>query len=198
MKQLSILKKDKKLAPIVAQHKVYALRVEKDLYFTLLRSIVSQQLSVKAADTIFNRFLLLFRDQYPHAKQLAKMPDEKLRKAGLSQQKAGYLKNIAQFALEFPMDFKTFKQMKDEEIIAHLTQIKGVGQWTVEMLLMFALGRENVFPVNDLGIINGMKKIYGLKTEGKALKNKCLALSKQWEPYRSYACLYIWAHKDNN
>lgn len=196
MKYIQHLKKDKKLAAILPKVKPYALKKEKDLYFSLQRAIVGQQLSVKAAATIWQRYLELFPKGYPEPKLVIKMKPEKLRGAGLSFQKLGYLKNIAQFSLDHDMSFDYLNTLSDEEVIQYLIPIKGVGKWTIEMLLMFSLGRRNVFPADDLGIITAMKKLYGLKQEGKELKLKCISLSEQWSPYKSYACFYLWPWRD--
>jgi DNA-3-methyladenine glycosylase II len=198
MKHIAHLKKDKKMSKVMEKTRPYAPKKEKDLYYVLLRSIAGQQLSVKAAATIWERFLGLFPKKYPEPKLLVKMSDTKLRAVGFSYQKAGYLKNIARFNIENKIDHVSLGKMNDEEIIEYLTQIKGVGKWTVEMLLMFALARPDVFPSGDLGIVNGMKKIYKLREEGKELKRKCEQIALKWEPYRSHACFYIWPYKDEN
>ena len=198
MKHLKILNKDKKLAPLLQKQEAPQLSYDKNIYLSLLRAIVSQQLSVKAADTIYQRFLNLFPKKNPKPELLLKKTIDELKTAGLSKQKAGYLQNIAAFFITEKITHLKLKKLNDDEIIEFLTQIKGVGKWTVEMLLIFSLARENVFPVDDLGILNGMKSIYKLNHEGKELKIKCQHISKQWEPYRSYACLYIWSYKDKN
>ncbi|MFN0049615.1 MAG: DNA-3-methyladenine glycosylase family protein [Cytophagales bacterium] len=167
-----------------------------DIYFALLDSIVSQQLSVKAADTIFKRFLSLFPNQYPSAKLLIEMPTEQLRSVGLSFQKAGYLKNTAVFFTENDFDHASLQTFSDEEIIKILTQIKGVGQWTVEMLLMFVMNRPDVFPYDDLVVRNNVVRLYELEGKGVELKKKILTIAEQWRPYRTVACKYIWRWKD--
>lgn len=106
------------------------------------------------------------------------------------------MKNIAHFSLQHDMSYEYLAQLDDDAVIAYLSQIKGVGKWTVEMLLMFSMKRADVFPVDDLGIINAMKKLYGLKEEGKALRIKCTGIAEKWKPYRSYACFYLWPYKD--
>ncbi len=166
------------------------------VYFDLLESIVSQQLSVKAATTIHNRFLELFPDKYPHPVQVLALPDESMRAVGLSGQKLGYIKNVATFAQENNWRDERWHTMADDEIIAHLTQIKGVGKWTVQMVLMFTLGRPDVFPVDDLGIQQGITYLFDLKDEGKALKTRMETLSEPWKPYRTLACKYLWRFKD--
>ena len=196
-KQLEHLSKDKKLKKIIEQVGIIKHGKSEDLYFALMRSIVSQQLSVKAAATIFARFLKLFKDEYPHAKDVLKLKDEKLREAGLSYQKAGYLKNIARFSIEKTLDYKELKSKTDDELIEYLVQIKGVGRWTVEMLLMFSLGREDVFPKDDLGIQQGIVKLSGIEAANKKdLYSKMDEVAEKWRPYRTLACMYLWRFKD--
>lgn len=167
-----------------------------NIYFDLLESIVSQQLSVKVATVIFNRFLLLFPNQQPHPELLIALDIETLRSVGLSNQKAAYLQNVARFSLEHNLEDKNWHAMSDENIIQFLTQIKGVGIWTVQMLLMFSLGRQDILPVGDLGIQQGMAKIFGLQETGKELQNKMLELAEPWRPWRTVACRYVWRWKD--
>ncbi|MBL7780169.1 MAG: DNA-3-methyladenine glycosylase 2 family protein [Saprospiraceae bacterium] len=166
------------------------------IYYDLLESIVSQQLSVKAATTIFNRFCTLFPDNYPHPELLVEVEVARLREMGLSYQKAGYLQNVARFSLENDLENHGWNQMSDEEIIDFLTQIKGVGKWTVQMLLMFTLGRPDVFPIDDLGIQQAMIKLYEINETGKELRKKMLELSAPWQPWRTVACRYLWRWKD--
>lgn len=169
-----------------------------DLYQSLLRSIVGQQLSVKAAATIWQRFLDLFGDGYPDPKILLKMKDDKLRTAGLSYQKAGYLKNIARFSIEKTLDYNKLKKMSDEDLIEYLVEIKGVGRWTVEMILMFTLERHDVLPLDDLGIQNGMKHLYDIRHRNKKdLLLEMQRIAESWRPCRTLACFYIWRYKDN-
>lgn len=163
-----------------------------DVYLDLLNSIVSQQLSTKVAKVIWNRFLDLFPDAYPHANQVLAFDISKLRSVGLSNSKANYIQNVALFSQEKAMDFDHLNKFSDEEIIAELTQIKGVGKWTVQMILMFSMDRPNVFPVDDLGIQTNMKKWYGIDLEKKELKIKLLQISEQWAPYKTLASKYIW------
>lgn len=166
------------------------------IYYDLLESIVSQQLSVKVATVIFNHFLSLFPDGYPHPEQVIALEHELLRGAGLSNQKAGYLRNVAAFSLENDLENHHWHRMSDEEIIEFLSRIKGVGKWTVQMLLMFSLGRPDVMPIDDLGIQQGMQRLYGLETTGKELKKQMLDISESWRPYRTVACRYLWRYKD--
>lgn len=190
------LKKDKALKKVIEQVGVIKNSKREDLFIALVRAIVSQQLSVKAADTIYKRFLGLFKNGVPDAKSILKLKDDKLRAVGLSYQKASYIKNIATFSLEQSLDHKLLKVKTDDELVDYLVQIKGVGRWTVEMLLMFNLNRPDVFPKDDLGIQNGMKKLYNLKSEKKALLKEMQQIAEAWRPHRTLACRYIWRYKD--
>jgi DNA-3-methyladenine glycosylase II len=187
-----ILSRDPILWGIIQRGQPLASSRSEDLYFKLLSAIVSQQLSTKAAATIFRRFTELFPENYPHPHLLQETPDETLRGAGLSFQKIGYVRNVAAFAAAGNLEHATINALEDEPLILHLTQIKGVGRWTVEMLLMFALERPDVMPLDDLGIQNAMKRHYGLESTGKALKAKMLEISENWRPYRTIACKYLW------
>ncbi len=174
-----------------------AVKEDKDLYLALLRAIVGQQLSVKAADTIWQRFLALFRTKYPHPKLLLKTGIEKLRSAGLSYQKAGYLRNIAEFSLLHSFDYEYLEQFDDEALISYLVQIKGVGRWTAEMVLMFHLGRTDIFPKDDLGIQMGMRQFYKLRElDKKKFLARIEKIASAWRPYRTLACMYIWKARD--
>ncbi len=168
----------------------------KNLYESLLRAIASQQLSVKAAATIWERVQNLFPDRHPDPRVLLRIDTEQLRAAGLSYQKAGYMKEIARFAIEETLEYKRLYRKSDEELIEYLTQIKGVGRWTVEMLLIFSLNRPDVFPIDDLGIRDGMQLAFGFTGKGKdqyaAMQERALL----WAPYRSLASRHLWAFKD--
>lgn len=168
------------------------------VYYDLLESIVSQQLSVKVADVIFKRFLSLFPDNYPHPELVIALESAQLRSAGLSGQKAGYMQNVARFAIENNLEQIDWAEMSDEEIIAFLTQIKGVGKWTVQMLLMFTLARTDIFPVDDLGIQQAMQRLFKIEAENtRLLKIQMLELSESWRPWRTVACRYLWRWKDS-
>lgn len=194
---IEFLKKDAHLAKVIAQTEVPDFTPSGKVYYDLLESIVSQQLSVKAASTIFGRFLSIFPDQYPHPEQLINTSVEQLRAVGLSNQKAGYLINVAQFSLNNDLEQRDWSAMNDDEIIHLLTQIKGVGKWTTEMVLMFTLGRADILPVDDLGIQQAMTRLFDLSATGKDLKHKMVACAEPWRPYRTYACRYLWRWKDN-
>jgi DNA-3-methyladenine glycosylase II len=167
-----------------------------DAYLFLLGSIISQQLSTKVAKVIYERFLGLFPNKYPSVDEVIQMEVEQLRSVGLSGQKSGYIRNIAVFHKENPLEAAYLNAMSDEEIIQHLTQIKGVGRWTVEMLLMFPLARPDVFPVDDLGIQQSMIQLYGITESGKALKQKLCTIADNWRPHRTLASKYLWKARD--
>jgi DNA-3-methyladenine glycosylase II len=190
------LSKDKKLAPLVNSIDFPAAKINENLYASLIEAIISQQLSVAAARTIHNRFLALYKNKLPKSKELLFATNEQLRVAGVSNQKAGYLKNIAQFDIDYTLNYHDLKNLDDEALITYLTQIKGVGRWTVEMILMFNLNRLNVLPVDDLGIQNVMKKLYNIEATGRELKSEMIKKSVIWSPYRSVACKYLWQWKD--
>jgi DNA-3-methyladenine glycosylase II len=190
------LSKDPKLAAIIPHINLPTVEVHNDIYTDLLDSIVSQQLSVKAAATIFSRFLDLFPDRKPVPHLVLEKDTEILRGVGLSYQKAGYIKNIAAYWIDNKEDMKDWLAMSDDDIIHELTQIKGVGKWTVQMILMFRLNRPNVFPVDDLGIRQGMVKLFSIEETGKGLIKKMYEIAEPWQPYRGIACRYIWKWKD--
>ena len=191
------LSKDKKLAPLLQTLEPYKLKKRKNICLRLCASIMSQQLSTRVAEVIFKRFLELYGGKEPTPQQIIDMPFDKLRAIGLSNAKVNYVQNVAKYLLEHNADDKQFSKMSNEEVIAFLTPIKGVGRWTVEMLLMFTLGREDVFAVDDLGIQQAMAKIYKLDmADKKGLREKMLKISAKWTPYRTYACFYLWKYKD--
>lgn len=188
---------DKKMASIL-DGEPFVLKKQKRLDFYLCSSIMSQQLSVKVAAVIKQRFLSLYDGNLPHPQQILETPFETLRGIGLSNAKVNYVQNVARFALEEGMDYKKLNKLSNEEVIAYLTQIKGVGRWTVEMLLMFAMAREDVFAIDDLGIQMAMKRLYRLDdADRKLFREKMLKISKKWAPYRTYACVHLWRWKDN-
>ena len=198
MHYISHLSVDKKLKRVLDKAEPHQLKKRKNICTYLCASIMSQQLSTKVADVIYKRFIGLYNGKEPTPQQIIDTPFEKLRGIGLSNAKVGYVQNVAQFEIEFGMDAKKLNKMSNEEVIDYLLVIKGVGRWTIEMLLMFALGREDVFAVGDLGIQNAMISLYKLdNTDKKRLKEDMLLLSKKWSPYRTYACVHLWRWKDN-
>ncbi|MBD1396333.1 DNA-3-methyladenine glycosylase 2 family protein [Pontibacter sp. JH31] len=194
---MAVFSNDPVILEVISRGKPLESSRSEDVYFKLLSAIVSQQLSTKAAATIFGRFRELYPDQYPNPHLVLDSSDETLRGAGLSFQKIGYIRNVAAFAHAGNLEHSIIDAMEDEALIQHLTQIKGVGRWTVEMLLMFALERPDVMPLDDLGIQNAMKRQYGLEETGKALRVRMLEISEKWRPYRTIACKYLWQSLNN-
>lgn len=191
------LKKDIKLASLLAAD-THALKKRKNTPTRLIASIISQQLSTKVAKIIFLRFLDLYAGKEPTCAQVLATDPKLLRGIGLSNSKVNYVQNVATFFIENKVTDKQLYTMPPEQVIELLTQIKGVGKWTVEMLLMFSLGQEDVFAVDDLGIQQAMIKLYKIKFETKKdLRTKMLKKSLSWSPYRTYACLHLWQWKDN-
>ncbi len=191
------LSKDKKLKKLIQHHGHFKLKKQKNLCLYLCYSIISQQLSTKVASVIQQRFLNLY-DDLPTPQQIIDTPFEKLRGVGMSNAKANYVQNVARFEMESGMHHTKLHKMSNDEVIEYLTQIKGVGRWTTEMLLMFALCREDVFAIDDLGIRNAMLRLYEIKTKDKKKQNKeLLRISESWSPYRTYACMYMWRSLDN-
>ena len=198
MHYIKHLSKDRKLKKVIEKYKPHKLVKRKNIFTYLCASIMSQQLSTKVADVIYQRYLNLFEGNEPSPQQILDTAFEKLRGIGMSNAKVNYVKNVARFELESGLDPKKLNKMSKDEVIEYLTQIKGVGRWTSEMLLMFALGREDVFAVDDLGIQNAMIKLYELKNKNKKkFRNELLRISEQWSPYRTYACIHLWRWKDN-
>ena len=197
MKHIAHLNKDEKLRTIIALQIPYILLARKNIYLHLCSSIMSQQLNIKVAAVIFERFLNIYKNKKPSLKQVIDTPFDKLRSIGLSNAKAQYIQNVCSFFLTEKITDAKLQKMDNETLIKYLSQIKGVGQWTVEMILMFTLGREDVFALDDLGIQQSMARLYHLDTTNKkALKLKMMEISEVWRPYRTYACRYLWGWKD--
>jgi len=199
MHYIEHIARDKRLRKLIDEQGHHSIKKRKNIYIYLCASIMSQQLSTKVADVIYKRFLNLYGGKEPSPQEVVDTAHETLRSIGLSNAKARYIQNVARFEIEFGMDPKKLAKMTNEEVIEYLIPIKGVGRWTVEMLLMFALGREDVFAVDDLGIQNAMIKLYRLSREDKKkFKDDMLRISKKWSPYRTYACIHLWRWKDNS
>ena len=191
--------KDKQLKKLIGDKEALQLTRQKDIHYYLIVSIMSQQLSTKVADTIRLRFLALYNGHIPKPDEILSTPFETLRSIGLSNAKARYVQNVARFAIDNGMDHKALHKMDNEAAIVFLTQIKGVGRWTAEMLLMFALGREDIFAIDDWGVQNAMIHLYKLdRTDKKAFRENLLRISAKWSPYRTYACMHLWRWKDNS
>mgnify|MGYP000719107914 FL=1 len=190
------LQKDERLAPIL-KGETHVLALQKNIPIRLMASIISQQLSTKVAAIIFDRFLALYPGKKPTIQKVLDTSEETLRGIGISYAKIKYIYAVANFCQVHTITDKKLAQLPDEAIIDLLVQINGVGKWTVQMLLMFSLGRENVFAVDDLGIQQAMTKCYNLDPSNKKeLKANMLAIAESWSPYKTYACLHLWRWKD--
>jgi DNA-3-methyladenine glycosylase II len=166
-----------------------------DAYGALLRSIVGQQLSTKAAATIYGRMLELFGGHAPTPRQLLEVDPDSIRAAGLSRPKISYLRDLAVHVEEGRLDLEHLPELPDEEVSAQLTDIKGLGQWTADMFLMFHLRRPDILPVGDQGIRRAVQVEYRLRKPPDAKRLEKIA--RPWRPYRTLACLYLWSSLDN-
>jgi DNA-3-methyladenine glycosylase II len=167
------------------------LTLEADIFYALVDAIVSQQISIKAAASILKRVRALYApDPFPTPERLATTPDEDLRAAGCSRAKVLYLKDLAAHIVAGLIDLDKLPQLADEEIVKALVEVKGIGRWTAEMLLIFSLGRLDVWPVDDLGIVIAAQGLYGLPARPK--RKELLALGEPWRPYRTIASWYLW------
>jgi DNA-3-methyladenine glycosylase II len=192
------LQKDEKLKQAIANQQPITLKAETDLVAYLCSSIIGQQLSTKVAAVIRDRFFSLIDQQKNLANQIIELEIDDMRAIGLSLSKANYIKNLATFSIENKAQFELLNSMSDEEVVSFLTKIKGIGAWTVEMLLMFAMQREDVFPFDDLGIQQAMIKLYQIEADNKKnLKEKMKQIASSWSPYRTYACLHLWRWKES-
>lgn len=197
MKHLQHLKKDKVLASILKHQQPVELKPEKNLCLFLCYSIIGQQLSTKVAAVIRERFRALYAHRKPSAATILSTPFEQLKSIGLSTSKTTYILNVCEYFIQHQLSDAKLHRMNDHEIISCLTKIKGVGKWTAEMTLMFAMQREDVFSDDDLGIQQQMIKLYSLNFQNKKThKEQMNAIADRWKPYRSYACRYLWGWKD--
>ncbi|MBL0342748.1 MAG: DNA-3-methyladenine glycosylase 2 family protein [Bacteroidetes bacterium] len=196
--QYRLLRKDPILKKVIGITGKLEETTHKDVYRSLLQSITSKQLSTKAGDTIFGRFLDLFPQRNPIPEQVMKMNIEKMRTAGLSYAKAGYLKNIAEFDCTHGLEYRKLKTLADDELMEYLTSIKGVGRWTAEMILMFTLNRPDILPVDDIGIRNEMRHLYYIKGEGKIFIENMKLVAETWSRYRTLASRHIWKYRDSS
>lgn len=193
-KAINHLKKSDPILSVIIE-RVGACRMEfgPPEFGTLAETIVYQQLNGKAAVTIFKRFAALAGDPVT-PEGILKLTDVELRSVGLSKQKSSYLKDMAQRAVRGELEFSRLPEMSDDEVIKHLTQVKGVGVWTAHMFLMFTLRRPNVLPTGDFGIQMAIKKHYKKRKMPKP--EQMAKIAKAWEPYRSVACWYLWRSLD--
>ncbi|AKA48462.1 hypothetical protein IX51_04420 [uncultured archaeon] len=186
---------DERLGKIIEKLGVLEFSPNEDLFFSLVESVLSQQLTPKAADSIIKRFVSLFPGGYVTPYALLGLNDDEVRSCGISKQKISYIRNVAECILDGSISSNHFNRMTDEEIISQLVRIKGVGTWTAKMVLIFSLGRTDVLPHEDLGVINSIRTIYHLKD--KPDRETIERISENWHPYCSVASLYLWKLKDD-
>jgi DNA-3-methyladenine glycosylase II len=182
---------DPVLARVIDAVGPVTLELRRERFQALGRAIIFQQLAGAAAQTIYTRFVALFPGRhFPTPRQVLEAPSEDLRRVGLSRQKSLYLKDLAVHVDNGTLNFHRFAKMDDEEIIADLVRVHGIGRWTAEMFLMFNLGRPDVLPVDDLGVRNAARRLYRMRKMPDAKRLR--ALAERWRPYRSAASWYLW------
>lgn len=191
------LRSDTVLAMLIDRFESPKFQKHTNYYHELISSIISQQLSVKAAATIERRFKDLFDGEFPSPEQILEKDIEELRSVGLSRPKASYIQDLARKILDGSVKFNHLDSLTNEQIIAELTTVKGIGEWTVHMFLMFCMGRTDVLAYGDLGIRNGITKLYNLPQTATPDDVRQIASENNWHPYESIACWYIWQSLDN-
>lgn len=191
------LRGDPVLAPLIERFGPCPLRPHQNYYRELVESIVGQQLSIKAAASINRRFLELFEGEFPDAAKLLNQPVEYLRDTGFSGAKVKYVRDLAEHVLDGRLKFDNFETMSNEDIIAALLPVKGIGEWTAHMFLIFCMARPDVLPVGDLGIRNGIQRLYGLDHLPSPDDIREIAVRGSWHPYESIASWYVWQSLDN-
>ena len=192
-----LAERDAYLAQVIARAGLCTIQPHHDYYRALANSIIGQQLSVKAAATIKQRFVELFGGEFPTPERILEMPLEQLRTAGLSRSKAAYIQDLALHVLDGRLSFDELDQQSNEAIVQTLTAVKGIGEWTAHMFLMFCVGRPDVLATGDLGIRNGARALYQLDHLPSPSEITELAGKHGWHPYETIACWYIWRSLDN-
>ena len=187
-----LIKKDKKLGSLIKSYPKDFLFTKSDPFLTLARSIVGQQISVKAAQSVWDRLEIKIRKVTPQ--NIKKLHSSSLKSVGLSRQKVQYLKNLSDAFIKYKIKIHLWEKMTDEEVIQDLIQIKGIGRWTAEMFLIFNLCRADILPLDDIGMIKGLCKIYNLSYPIN--RDKVSKIGNKWKPYRSIATWYLWRSLD--
>ena len=187
-----LMKKDRVMRRLVPKFIGAAIETRGEPFVTLARSVVGQQISVKAAQSVWDRFSALMKTVNPRA--VSKLTVEDMRAAGLSGRKVEYIKDLADYFQTGKVSVKQWDAMEDEDIIAELIAIRGIGRWTAEMFLMFYLRRPDVLPLDDVGLLNGISKLYF--SDEPVSRSEVRDLARAWEPYRSVATWYIWRSLD--
>jgi DNA-3-methyladenine glycosylase II len=192
-----LMRRDPVLAPIIRKYKQRSILdgPAMDPFSALVRTITSQQLSTKAAATIHRRIVDLMPAGVATPEALERISDEQLRAAGLSRQKIAYVRDLARHAVSGDLPLHTLNALSDDDVIAAITRVKGLGQWSAEMFLMFRLHRADVLPVDDLGIVTAVQRLYGLRKRPKP--DRLRKIAEPWRPYRTVACWYLWRSLEN-
>ncbi len=188
---------DSRLRAVIMSAGLCTMTPHTNYYQALGDSIIGQQLSVKAATTIRQRFCDLFGGSFPNPTAILTKSVDELRTAGLSRAKATYIVDLAHHIIEGRLSFDGIEQLSNNQIIAMLTDVKGIGIWTVHMFLMFCMGRADVLATGDLGIRSGVQRLYALDHLPSPQEVEAIATEHQWHPYESVACWYIWHSLDN-
>ena len=184
--------KDKVLKKLIQTYRNEYLNLNPNYFHSLINSIIGQQISVSAADSMKTKFFKLKRNITPQT--VSKLRTKDLRKCGLSRQKILYIRNISKFFLQNKKFIKNINKTSEEEIYSNLIEIKGVGNWTIHMFLMFSYGSSNIFPIGDLGFLKAISKLY--KVQLPISERKLKLLYKKWSPYSSQATWYLWRSLD--
>lgn len=188
---------DQKLGVVIANSVSCTIKPHKNYYRELVESIIGQQLSVKAAAAIRTRFMGLYGGNFPSPEQIIDVTVEDLRAIGFSRAKASYVQDLATKVIAGEVQFDHLDTLSNDAIVAELTAVKGIGEWTAHMFLMFCMARPDVLPVGDLGIRNGIQKLYQLPTPPTPDDIRAIASAYNWHPYESIASWYIWKSLDN-
>jgi DNA-3-methyladenine glycosylase II len=187
-----LMRRDPVLAPVIKHHRARSLldAPAVDPFSALVRTITSQQISTKAAATIHGRLVGLMPGGVATPDGILSLPDEQFRAAGLSRQKIAYLRDLGAKVTSGELPIASLHELDDEDVIKAIVKVKGLGRWSAEMFLMFRLRRPDVLPVDDLGIVNAIQRLYGLKKRPKA--DRIRKIGDAWRPYRTIACWYLW------
>lgn len=193
-----LLANDSVLSPIIERVGLATFEPHTDYYSALVNSIIGQQVSVQSAAAVKRRLQELFNGHYPTPDEILATDEETLRSVGLSRQKQSYIRDLAQHIVDSKVTFDRIATQSNDEIIAELTDVKGIGVWTAHMFLMFAVGRLDVLPIGDLGVRNGIRELYGFEQTPTPAEVTEIALKHGWHPYESVASWYVWRSFDDN
>jgi DNA-3-methyladenine glycosylase II len=188
---------DPVMAHLVAEVGLFRPEPHTDYYYELVSSIISQQLSVKAAASIEKKFIALFAGTFPSPERIVATDSDTLRSAGLSRAKVAYVTDLAQHILSGELQIERLPSLSNGEVVKELTAVKGIGEWTAHMFLLFALGRLDVLPTGDLGFRTGVKKQYGFDHLPTPIECREVAHRNRWHPYESVATWYLWQSLNN-